>query len=182
MPKGTQGRERAEERAAASSVNAERPHAWGVALKLLAMRAHTTQEVRQRLARRGYPPDEVAAVIARLASAKYLDDLDFARTWVRSRAVRPGLGPTRLARELRAKGIGEAEIGAALAEFPAERTLREVAEEVAARKLQTLQGLDPSIAYRRLAAHLTRRGFAWEIISAVCRKFFSGTADSDEEP
>jgi regulatory protein len=173
---------RAEGGAAASSVGAERPDAWGVALKLLAMRAHTTQEVRQRLARRGYPPDEIAAVISRLISAKYLDDLDFARMWVRSRAVRPGLGPARLARELRAKGIVEAEIDAALAESPVERTLHEVAEELAARKLRALQGLDPSIACRRLAAHLTRRGFAWEIISAVCRKFFSGTADPDEEP
>ena len=172
---------RAEGRAAASSINAERPDAWGVGLKLLAMRAHTTQEVRQRLARRGYPPDEVAAVIARLASAKYLDDLELARTWVRSRAVRPGLGPTRLAQELRAKGVGEPEIAAALAEFPAERTVDDVAEEVAARKLRTLRGLEPAVARRRLAAHLTRRGFASEITLLMCRKFFPGTADRDQE-
>jgi len=66
----------------------ERPDAWQVALKVLAVRARTTHEVRQALTRRGYPPDEVAAVIARLTAARYLDDADFARSWVSARARR----------------------------------------------------------------------------------------------
>lgn len=146
------------------------------------MRARSTQEVRQLLARRGYPPDEIAAVIARLTSAKYLDDLDFARIWVRSRALRRAMAPSRLARELRAKGIGEAEISEALVDLSAEPTVREVAEVAAARKLRALHGLAPAIARRRLAAHLSRGGFAADVILALCRKCFPGTADPDEEP
>lgn len=160
----------------------DRPEAWEVALRLLALRARSTQEVQQLLARRGYPPDEIAAVIARLTSAKYLDDLEFARTWVRSRALPRATAPARLARELRAKGIGEAEISAALMDCSAEPAIREVAEAAAARKLRTLQGLDPAVARRRLAAHLSRRGFAADLILALCREYFPGTTGPDEEP
>lgn len=146
------------------------------------MRARSTQEVRQLLVRRGYPPDETEAVIARLISAKFLDDLDFARTWVRRRALRQAVAPGRLARELRTKGIGEAEIGAALVDLSAEPIVREVAREAAARKLRALQGLDPAIARRRLAAHLSRRGFDADVILALCHEYFPGTSNPDDEP
>jgi regulatory protein len=146
------------------------------------MRARSTQEVRQLLTRRGYPPDETEAVIARLTSAKFLDDLDFARTWARSRALRQAVAPGRLAQELKAKGIGEAEISAALVDFSAEPTVREVAREAAARKFRALQGLDPAIARRRLAAHLSRRGFESDVILALCREYFPGTSNPDDEP
>jgi regulatory protein len=146
------------------------------------MRARSTQEVRQLLARRGYSPDETEAVIARLTSAKFLDDLDFARTWVRSRALRQAVAPGRLAQELRAKGIGEGEISAALVDLTAEPAVREIAREAAARKVRTLQGLDPAIARRRLAAHLSRRGFEADVILALCREYFPGTSDPDDEP
>lgn len=146
------------------------------------MRAHSTQEVRQRLVRRGYPPDEIAAVIARLTSAKYLDDLDFAHLWVRSRALRQADAPVRLARALRAKGIGESDIRAALEDLSADATIRKTAEQAAGRKLRTLRGLDPAVARRRLAAHLSRRGFSADVILALCRKHFPGTVDPGEEP
>lgn len=146
------------------------------------MRAHSTQEVRQRLVRRGYPPDEIAAVIARLTSAKYLDDLDFAHLWVRSRALRQADAPVRLARALRAKGIGESDIRTALEDLSADATIRKTAEQAAGRKLRTLRGLDPAVARRRLAAHLSRRGFSADVILALCRKHFPGTVDPGEEP
>ena len=163
-------------------MDAEHPDAWEAALRLLAMRAHSTQEVRQRLVRRGYPPDEIAAVIARLTSAKYLDDLDFARMWVRSRSPRRADAPARLAREMRARGIAETDISAALVELSAGPSVLGIAEEAAGRKLRRLHGLDPDVARRRLAAHLSRRGFTTDVILALCRKHFPGTVDPVEEP
>ena len=66
----------------------ERLDPWQVAVKLLAMRAMSTEELRQRLARRGYAGDQIASVIAKLTAARYLDDAEYARTWARSRAPR----------------------------------------------------------------------------------------------
>ncbi|MBI2002161.1 MAG: regulatory protein RecX [candidate division NC10 bacterium] len=153
-----------------SRASAERPDPWEVALRLLAMRAMSTEELRQRLARRGYAADPIASVVARLTASRYLDDAEYARTWARSRAHRRSLGPARLARELRARGIAELEISATLDEVFGERDVRSVAEAAAIRKLRDLQGVPPLVARRRLAAFLTRRGFPAEIILALCRK------------
>jgi len=155
-----------------SGAAAERPDPWQVAVKLLAMRALSTQELRQRLAGRGYPPGEISAVVARLTAARYLDDADYARAWAHARAHRRSLAPARLARELRARGIAESEISDALDEAYAGRSAREIAEAAATRKLKGLRGLAPAVARRRLAAHLTRLGFAVEIVLALCRSHF----------
>lgn len=159
----------------------DRPDPWGVALKQLALRARTVEEVRRSLARRGYGRDEIAAVLARLTAFGYLDDADFARTWVSTRARRTATGPARLARELRAKGVAEAEIGAALRSLAEEWDVAEAAAAAVRRKLPSLRGVPPSVARRRLVAFLERRGFSAEIILAVCRTQFRGTEESSEE-
>jgi regulatory protein len=157
----------------------ERPGAWGIALKLLAVRSRSSHEVRQTLGRRGYPPDEVAAVIERLTARRYLDDAEFARAWVTARAHRAAVGPARLARELRAKGIPEGQIAAALSALAEEWTASDAAEEAVRRKLKALAGLPPAVARRRLAGYLERRGFPPEIIVRMCRAHLGTTPDAD---
>ncbi len=157
----------------------ERPDAWQVALKQLAIRARTTHEVRQALRRRGYAPQEIAAVVARLTAARYLDDADFARTWVTTRARRGAAAPARLVHELRTKGIAPGEIAAALNALQAEWDPAEAAAEAAKRKLKSLQGLPAPVARRRLAAFLDRRGFSPEIILAACRRYLAATDEGE---
>lgn len=157
----------------------ERPDPWDVAVKLLGMRALTTQELRQRLARRGYVADQIQAVVARLTASRYLDDEEYARAWARARAHRHSVGPVRLRRELRSKGIAETEISDALREAFGERDARDVAEAAALRKLKTLQGLAPEIALRRLGAFLTRQGFTAEVVLALCRKYIPTVEDPE---
>lgn len=160
---------------------AEPPDPWDAAVKLLGMRALTTQELRQRLARRGYAADQIQAVVARLTASRYLDDAEYARAWALARAHRHSVGPARLARELRSKGIAETEISRALREAFGERDAREVAEAAAVRKLKALQGLAPEVARRRLGAFLIRRGFAVEVVLALCRKHFPDTDDPNDQ-
>lgn len=167
---------RAKEEAAA-----ERPDPLEIAVKLLAMRALSSEELRRRLARRGFPPEQIVATLAKLSAARYLDDVEYARAWARSRAHRRSLGPTRLAQELRAKGIAEGDITGALREAYTERGTREVAEAAAMRRLPALRGLSPDVARRRLAGYLSRRGFAAEIILALCRKHFPHGDDPEGE-
>jgi regulatory protein len=143
------------------------------------MRARSTQEVRDRLARRGYPPGEVESAVRRLTASGYLDDAGYARTWVRSRAHR--LGPARLARELRAKGIQEAEVEAVLGELAAERDVRQAVSQAAARKLHALRGLAPAVVRRRLAAHLLRQGFTTEVVLDLLRRRLP-TGDDEGNP
>ena len=158
----------------------ERPTAWEAAIALLAIRAYSTHELEQRLRRRGCAAEEIAAVVARLTAARYLDDAEYARAWARSRARRLSLGPARLARELRARGVDSAHIADALAETATEDDPRVLAEEAAARRLKTLQGVPAATARRRLAAFLARRGFATAVIIDVCRRHFPHLPDSGE--
>ena len=160
--------------------DAARPDPWQVALKQLALRARSAEEVRGALARRGYDRDEIASVLARLTASRYVDDADFARTWVTTRARRAALGPARLARELRAKGIAEADIALALRALADEWDTTEAARQAVRRKLPSLQGLSPGAARRRLAAYLERRGFSSEIILTMCRAQFAGDEESNE--
>jgi regulatory protein len=157
----------------------QRPDAWQVALKYLALRARTTHEVRQALTRRGCPPEEVAAVIARLTAAGYLDDAAFARTWASARARRGAAAPARLARELRTKGVAAGEIASALRGLRDEWDAAAAAGEAAKRKLKSLQGLPMPVARRRLAAFLDRRGFSPEIILATCRKHLAAAGEPE---
>ena len=140
----------------------------------MALRARSAEEVRRSLARRGYGRDEIAAVLARLTALRYLDDADFARTWVAARARRTATGPARLARELRAKGVADADIGAALSAFAEEWNVAEAAAEAVRRKLPSLHGVPPTVARRRLAGFLERKGFSADIIVTLCRRHLGG--------
>jgi regulatory protein len=155
----------------------DRPGAWGAAVTLLALRPRSTREIRETLRRRGYASDEIADAVARLTTARYLDDAEFARNWVSARARRGLTGPARLARELRAKGIADVEISAAIDALAEEWDLAASADAAARRKVQSLGGVPSVVARRRLAAHLERRGFAPEIIRAMCRKHIPGGDD-----
>jgi regulatory protein len=159
---------------------AERPDAWEAAIALLALRGYSTHELEQRLRRRGYGAEEIAAVVARLTAARYLDDAEYARAWARSRARRLSLGPVRLARELRARGVEAAHIAEALAESATEADPRALAEAAAARRLKGLQGVPAAAARRRLAAFLVRRGFATAVIIDVCRRHFPHLPETGE--
>ena len=176
MPEGAG---RGGRRDAGDPTTGERGDPWQVALKLLSTRARTTHEVRRTLSRRGYPPEQISAVIARLIAARYLDDADFARTWVSARARRGAAGPARLARELRTKGVASGEIAAALRELQEDWDPAAAAAAAAARKLKSLQGLPGPAARRRLAAFLDRRGFSPEIILVICRKYLAAADDSE---
>jgi regulatory protein len=165
---------RGRRRTAGDPAKTARSDPWQLALKHIAVRARTVHEVRRALGRRGYARPVVAAVIERLRAARYLDDADFARTWVSTRARRGVAAPARLARELREKGVAEAEIAAALRNLHEAWDPAEAAGQAAQRKLKSLQGLPAAVARRRLAAFLDRRGFTAEVILATCRRFVAG--------
>lgn len=143
------------------------------ALRLLGGRPRSTAELRARLRRAGVALELAASVIADLASEGYLDDLEFARAWVRSRlAVRP-CGTLRLRSELREKGVAVSLIEQAIREVYGEEEAA-VAEErrardLAERRLRAYARLAWDVRVRRLAGLLRRRGFAAPTIARVLR-------------
>jgi regulatory protein len=142
-------------------------------VRLLARRAHSRAELRQKLVRKGFDPEEVQAALERLAGRGYLDDEAFARGLVRRRSV--SRGPLALAAELSAKGIDRAGAAAALAGFDPEAQLA-----TATALAERLYAAKPLPGYRetldRVGSKLLRRGFSAGVVRAACRAVVVGAS------
>jgi len=79
----------------------------------LARRDFASAELAARLEERGFDPAAIATVIAELLDDRILDDARFAENFVRSHARR-GQGPIRIRQDLRALGLPDAIVQAAL--------------------------------------------------------------------
>lgn len=142
------------------------PSAWDAALRLLGMRARSREEMRKRLAGKGFDEAQVTSVLARLDAAGLIDDADFAGEWVRSRHANAGRGRIALRHELAAKGIDKAIVEDALADVDPDAE-RAIAAELVTRKLtpSTLELAHTDRAgrdkvFRRLVGMLVRRGYS----------------------
>ena len=133
------------------------------ALRLLSYRDRTESEIRKRLVGNDFPEDIVDVVVDQLSRAGLLDDGKFSRDWVKSRTLSKPMGRTRLAWELRAKGVDEPKVEAAL-EALDENAEYEMALSLARRKTEKSDVSDPSLR-NRTASFLRRRGFGWDAIS-----------------
>jgi len=144
------------------------------ALRLLAIRPRSADEIRVRLGQQRVPREIARAVIADLTAAGYLDDLAFARFWVTQRRAAHRYGPRRLRWDLRRKGVSAAVADQALSEaVGGDEEARGADERAAAalvqRALAADRRLPPDRRVRRLAALLERRGFTAETIAHTLR-------------
>jgi regulatory protein len=143
-------------------------------LRLLAMRARSIRELKDRLLGKGFDSGDVSACVRWLQSRKLLDDEAFARSFTRDRLRLSPRSPYVLTRELRQRGIAPELAGS----IP-ERVISEegwTTEELAARVAESWvrrQGTrdresllavrfspERERARRKLLGFLARRGFA----------------------
>ena len=153
-------------------------HALDRAVGYLAARARSRREVEQKLLQAGYRPCTVEMVLYKLERERILDDADFARQWVESRSSHK-LGRSRIAQELRRKGISADEAEAALSAIEEDDQLAgavALAEKAAAR---IRPGEDPRKAGNRILAMLARRGYSWGIAKEALQQAMAGLADDD---
>ena len=147
------------------------------AVGYLAARACSTREIELKLLRAGYRPSTVEMVIYKLQRENLLDDADFARQWVESRQNHK-LGRSRIAQELRRKGVSQEEAEDALSVIDDNDQLTgaiALAEKAAAR---IKPGEDMRKAASRIAGMLARRGYSWDIAKQAIQHALSNE-DSD---
>lgn len=147
----------------------QQQRAYGDALRLLNYRPRSAAEVRGRLGRRGYDPEQVEAVVSRLQEQGLLEDRAFARLWVENRRLSSPRGRQRLAAELRQKGLAAEVIADVLAEAADEDEAAQ-ALELARGRARALSGLERPVFLRRLQGFLSRRGFSSELVLQVARQ------------
>lgn len=157
------------EAAAALERRAELFAARAVALRMLAYRALPGREIERRLTRKGHDKEVAGSVVEGLRAEGLVDDAEFARNFVRTRATGRRYGPSRLEADLRRLGVDEKTAVAAVRDTLAADEIdpRQLLREAATRKLHALGGLGREVQRRRLRAYLMRRGFAPGDIIAV---------------
>ncbi|MCE5200125.1 MAG: regulatory protein RecX [Armatimonadota bacterium] len=141
------------------------------ALRLLSYRDRSVSEIRRRLIGSDFPEDVVEEVIDQLIRNELLDDEKFSQAWVKSRNASKPMGKTRLAWELRSKGVDAVKVEEALESID-EVTEFKLALSVAEKKIGKADRSDPGVK-NRLGSFLQRRGFGWEVIGRVFNELFS---------
>ncbi|MCX8053688.1 MAG: recombination regulator RecX [Armatimonadetes bacterium] len=140
------------------------------ALKLIGYRDRSESEIRKRLIGSNFPEDVVEEVVDQLSRSGLLDDLKFSRDWVKSRTASKPMGRTRLAFELRSKGV-DAPIVEEVLEALNPEAEYELALSAAEARLRKLNRDDPSTS-NKLSSFLQRRGFSWDVIERVLNALF----------
>ena len=133
------------------------------ALSYLTHRPRSKAEVRRYLTQRDFSESVADEVIARLERVGLVDDMDFARFWVENRVKFRPRGRRMLRYELYQKGIADAIIEEALADYDEMAAIKRVAKKHARR----LQHCTPEVFRRRLYGRLARRGFDYALIRDV---------------
>jgi regulatory protein len=138
------------------------------ALGLLARRDYSREEMRLKLATRGFPSTEIEDTLRKLEARKILDDFRYARHLAISLAQEKLLGPQRLRQKFFQKGIpadlAQAAMGIAEATFSAKERLRQIMQrKLKGRRLEALTLNEK----KKLADALHRKGFLWEDVQAT---------------
>jgi regulatory protein len=137
---------------------------YTAAVNGLARRAYSVYEMRTYLERRAEDKEAVKGVLDRLKQLDYLDDARYARQFVRVRAELRKQGAFRIARDLRARGVPDRHIEAALAERPGESDEGAMVRTRLKRRIKFLRGPLDERRVASLYRSLLRAGFATDTI------------------
>lgn len=137
------------------------PEALNYAVSLLAIRARSSGELRQKLKRKHYMDDTIEMALYKLETEHLLDDEAFAREWVEMLSMRQ-MGRHRILQELRLKGIDTETAQAALAGLDSEQS--DEAAAMLAQKLVARHAKEPDArkAMNKIMAAMARRGYGYE--------------------
>jgi regulatory protein len=153
----------------------ERAHA--VAVNFISYRPRSSKEIHDKLVRKGFTRELAIEVIDRLKELDLLDDLQFARMFVRDKLRGKPMGRAMLRRKLLEKGIAFTMTERVLKEYVSDENEQDAAHTLAARKMRTsrarFSALDPSAKQKKLVEYLLSRGFSQDIASRAARSVLS---------
>ncbi len=149
------------------------------AFRLLARRARSEKELRDKLKEKKIEGGIIDRVVSRLFELNYLDDEAFARQWVRHLAVDKLSGNRRIEAGLREKGIPRDLVERAIAEIRTEFPEVEALEKLIHRKSKG--GKPDGRARRSLAQYLMGRGFAPDLVFETIRGTEEGHRHDDRQ-
>ena len=136
---------------------------------MLARRELSEAQVRQRLEKKAFEPDDIDTAIARLKRERALDDRRTALACARTEVVIKHRGRLRVLRSIEALGIAKTTARAAVAEVFADIDESTMIGQALDRRLRHGASLDEPAVARRVYRYLLAQGFNPEQVSAVVR-------------
>src|SRR5256712_10260185 len=140
-----------------------------VAVRALMRRAHSVHEMKKKLERRSDNKLLVQLVMARLKENGIIDDARYAEQFARQRTESRKQGKFRIARDLRARGIPDRHIEAALVELSQETDEAALIRKRIERKMKLLRGEIDDRKIASLYRSLLRAGFPSDLIRRELR-------------
>jgi len=142
---------------------------YQVAVRALMRRAHSVHEMKQKLERRSDNKLLVQVVMARLKENGMIDDARYAKQFARQRTESRKQGKFRISRDLRARGVPNRHIEAALTEAAAETDEGAMVRQRIERKLRSYRGEIDEKKMASMYRSLMRAGFSADVVRRELR-------------
>ena len=149
------------------SVGADRAYVAG--LTLLARRELAEAQLRERLARRKFEPDDIDAAVMRLRDERAIDDRRTALACARTEIRIKRRGRVRVVRQIEALGIARDIAREAVAEAFAEVDETELLQQALDRRLRHGTDVNDPAVLRRVYRYLLHQGFDPGRVTALLR-------------
>jgi regulatory protein len=135
------------------------------AYQYLSFRQRSQKELEDHLLKKEFSQTTVDCVINMLRDAGYINDLDFAKAYVRDKTTFKNFGPYRIKNELSQKGISKDLIEQALQQEYQEE-LQELVDLVKSKYSSILHDRSEK-RFRRIGGFLQRKGHSYDTIKKV---------------
>jgi regulatory protein len=137
---------------------------YEVAVRALMRRAHSVHEMKQKLERCSENKLLVEVVMARLKENGQIDDAKYAKQFARQRTEGRKQGKFRISRDLRARGVPDRHIDAALKEAGEQNDEAAMVRARIERKLRSYRGEIDEKKMASIYGSLLRAGFSSDVV------------------
>lgn len=138
------------------------------ALNFLSYRARSEKELYRKLTQKEYPEELIFKAISYCKEYGYLNDKEFALSFIRDKTKLNKYGPKKIRYELYKKGVSQDIIDEVLVSD--KDTEYEMALELGLKKISKYKGDSRDAIYRKLGGFLQRKGYSSDIVYKVLRE------------
>lgn len=135
------------------------------ALNFLSYRARSEKELYTRLNKNDYPHNLILETISYCKEYGYLNDKEFAASFIRDKTNLNKYGPKKIRYELYKKGVSQNIIDEVL--ISDKDTEYDMALELALKRIKRYKGEDRNAIYRKLGGFLQRKGYSPDIVYKI---------------
>lgn len=142
--------------------------AFDKAVNLLAFKDRTVQEIKQKLVEKGYSSEEVEEAVEKLSYYGYLNDQNYTISYIKDNTSKKG--KKLIMNELSHKGIDKNIVNDMYDSIDVDE--ERVIDEMMNRRFKEMD-LSDEKSYRKVVGFFLRRGFGYDNIKKVIRRYSS---------